>query len=184
MFLGIEATLLDFVAGVGIGLVFLVLFFAYTHERKERLVAREFSTAWRNLADRHWDSYKKERHAHRFWLAQAGDANRQLSEAYADLEVVRTEAEEAESALEAESHQREVAEGLADELEVALRFVLADLEVAEETIEELEEESDDLEESANEALAGWARADEIAETTLAWGERILDMAERAEKERL
>jgi len=184
MFLGIEATLLDFVAGVGIGLVFLVLFFAYMHERKERLFARESSTSWRNLADSHWDSYKEERHAHGFWLAQAGDANRQLSEAYANLEVVCTEAEEAESALEAENHQREVAEGLVDELEVALRFALADLEAAEAEIEELEEESDDLEESVGEALAGWAQADALSKNTLAWGERVLGLLEQAEGERL
>ncbi|KKL90332.1 hypothetical protein LCGC14_1905780, partial [marine sediment metagenome] len=101
-----------------------------------------------------------------------------------DLEVVRTEAEEAESALEAENHQREVSEGLVDELEVALRFTLADLEAAEETIEELEEESDDLEESANDALEGWAQADALSETTLAWGERVLGLLEQAEGERL
>ncbi len=170
---------------VGVIVVALVVaVVALQMERKEANYQKSLVDAFKNLADSHWDSYKEERHAHRFWLAQAGDANRQLSAAYADLEVVCTEAEEAESALEAESHQREVAEGLVDELEVALQFALADLEAAGAEIEELEEESDDLEESANEALAGWARADEIAETTLAWGTRVVDLLERAEKERL
>ncbi|KKL97681.1 hypothetical protein LCGC14_1831990, partial [marine sediment metagenome] len=59
-----------------------------------------------------------------------------------------------------------------------------DLEAAEETIEELEEESDDLEESANDALEGWAQADALSKNTLAWGERVLGLLERAEEERL
>ncbi len=163
MFLGIEIALADLLIGGGLGVLFLALLLMFRREQTESNYQKSLVDAFENLANGHWDSYKEERHAHRFWLAQAGDADRQLLEAYADLE--------------AESHQREVAEGLVDELEVALRFALDDLEAAEEEIEELEEESDDLEESANEALAGWARADEIAETTLAWGGRILDMAE-------
>jgi len=168
------------IAGVVTGFAVLValrLFFAF------RLEAKNAEYLSDQLLDAIGDLLE-ERLAHVFWKVQADSANRQLSEAYADLEVVRTEAEEAESALEAENHQREVSEGLVDELEVALRFTLADLEAAEETIEELEEESDDLEESANDALEGWAQADALSETTLAWGERVLGLLEQAEGERL
>ena len=92
------------------------------------------------------------------------------------------------------SSQYEVAERLHATLEGAeivqnfLMKTVAELvdEVGdlEEDLEEAEEEADDLEEEADDALAGWARADELAETTLAWGTRVVDLLERAEKERL
>ena len=51
----------------------------------------------------------------------------------------------------------------------------------EEDLEEAEELVDDMEESANEALAGWAQADALTETTLAWGTRVVDLMERFER---
>ena len=54
----------------------------------------------------------------------------------------------------------------------------------EREVEELEEESDEFAESANEALAGWEQADEIANRALAWGERVLNTLDKATGEHL
>ncbi|KKN49327.1 hypothetical protein LCGC14_0644260 [marine sediment metagenome] len=90
------------IAGVVTGFAVLValrLFFAF------RLEAKNAEYLSDQLLDAIGDLLE-ERLAHVFWKVQADSANRQLSEAYADLEVVRTEAEEAESALRGEAVDR------------------------------------------------------------------------------
>ena len=119
-----------------------------------------------------------------------------LQDERGQLEIARTQNEELERSLRAASENLVEATDTTERLhatlegaEIVQNFLVGTVtdlvnEVGdlEEDLEEAEEELDDMKESADEALAGWAQADALSETTLAWGTRVVDLLERAERE--
>ncbi|KKL70621.1 hypothetical protein LCGC14_2103120, partial [marine sediment metagenome] len=128
-------------------------------ERKERKYQEQSKLAWRKLSDEQYAS------------AQIVNG---------DLEEERVTTERLRATLEG----AKIVQNFLMETVIDLVDEVGDLEEEdlEGCLEEVEEELDDMEESANEALAGWAQADALSETTLAWGTRVVDLLERAERE--
>ena len=89
----------------------------------------------------------------------------------------------AQMKVDCQSHDREGAETVITFLTEKVVDLVDEVGCLEEDLEEAEEELDDMEESVGDALEGWARSDALAETTLAWGTRVVDLMERAERER-
>lgn len=102
------------------------------------------------------DDLRGEQRAHQFWLARAGEASSQVV-----------------------GLMNEVAE-----YDEALGVTLDDLEDSEEELQELEDESDGFEAIARDAFRQAGIANDLAERTIAWGARVLDVLERVEEERL
>ena len=153
MFLGIE---IDFLIGVGLGLVFFVLATMFLREQKERKYQELSKLAWRNLSN----------------------------EQYASAQIVNGALEEERVTTERLHATLEGAETVITFLTEKVVDLVDEVGCLEENLEEVEEELDDMEESVSDALEGWAQADALVETTLAWGERVLGLLERAEEERL
>ena len=145
---------IDFLVGVGLGLTFFVLAVLFLRERKERQYQEQSKLSWRHLSD---DQY-----------ASAQIVNGALEEERVTTERLHATLEGAETVI---AFLTEKVIDLVDEVGKL-----------EENLEEVEEELDDMEESVGDALEGWERADALSETTLAWGTRVLDLLERAERE--
>ncbi len=145
---------IDFFTGVVLGLTFFVLAVLFLRERKERKYQEQSKLAWRKLSD----------------------------EQYASAQIVNGALEEERVTTERLHATLEGAEIVQNFLMETVAELVDEVGCLEENLEEVEEELDDMEESAGDALEGWARADALAETTLAWGTRVLGLLEQAEGE--
>ena len=144
---------IDLLIGVGIGFMFFMLAVLFLRERKERKYQDLSKLAWRKLSD----------------------------EQYASAQIVNGDLEEERVTTERLHATLEGAEIVQNFLMKTVAELVDEVGGLEEDLEEAEELVDDMEESANEALAGWAQADALTETTLAWGTRVVDLMERFER---
>ncbi|KKM15072.1 hypothetical protein LCGC14_1699740 [marine sediment metagenome] len=176
MFLGIEIALVDLLIGVGIGFMFFVLAVLFLRERKERRFAEDLTDSFQRLADSHWQNFRaEERRAEKLKV--------DLEDAQKASDLWFGSARKLSDEVNAESHRREVAEIEMDSLVEQVIDLVDEAEDLEDALEELEEEADDLEEIAQEAVEGWADADNLTARTIAWGERVLGLLERIEERR-
>ena len=123
--------------------------------RKEANYQESLVDAFKHLSDNHWDSYR-------------GAAGR---------------VDELEVSLHDASSELSIAETVITFLTEKVVDLVDEVGGLEEDLEEVEEELDDMKESVGDALAGWARSDALSETTLAWGTRVVNLLDRAERER-